>query len=310
MGKPSAPSPDPRIGQAAMMSAGVGEDYLEFMQQQAAITNGWAQEDRDRNIEVFRPIQDQFIEDAVNYDSPERRATEARRAVADVRTQSALTRDATSRRMAAMGVDPRSGRYQATMQGNDLNESLAAAGAANTARRRVEGQGRAMRAEIVNLGEGSAVNPATSMGLSNNASSSGFSGAMRGYNQQGNLLNTQFQQQNQQWQNQMGVIGSIAGGAGTLLGLLSSKKAKTDKRPAPGVLDAVKKMPVEKWKYKDGMGDEGQHIGPYAEDFKKQTGLGDGKTISVVDALGVTMGAVKELAEKVDGLGVTRKRAA
>lgn len=33
------------------------------------------------------------------------------------------------------------------------------------------------------------------------------------------------------------------------------------------------------------------------------TGLGDGKNINVVDAIGVTMGAVKELNEKVDRIG-------
>jgi hypothetical protein len=37
-----------------------------------------------------------------------------------------------------------------------------------------------------------------------------------------------------------------------------------------------------------------------AQDFKRETGLGDGKNIHVVDALGVAMGAIQELAEKVD----------
>lgn len=59
-------------------------------------------------------------------------------------------------------------------------------------------------------------------------------------------------------------------------------------------------MPVEQWKYKDGMGDGGEHIGPYAEDFQAATGKGDGATIPVVDAIGVTMKAVQELNQKVD----------
>jgi hypothetical protein len=82
----------------------------------------------------------------------------------------------------------------------------------------------------------------------------------------------------------------------------SDENAKEDKREVKGVLDALKKMPIEAWKYKDGEGDGGEHIGTYAQDFKKQTGLGDGKNINVIDALGVTMGAVKELAEKVENL--------
>jgi hypothetical protein len=41
-----------------------------------------------------------------------------------------------------------------------------------------------------------------------------------------------------------------------------------------------------------------------AQDFKRVTGLGDGRSISVIDAIGVTMGAVKELAEKIDTLAI------
>ena len=66
-------------------------------------------------------------------------------------------------------------------------------------------------------------------------------------------------------------------------------------------------MPVEKWKYKDGVADEGQHIGVYAEDFQQATGMGDGKTINLVDGLGLTMKAVQELSEKVDSLGLSKK---
>ena len=63
-------------------------------------------------------------------------------------------------------------------------------------------------------------------------------------------------------------------------------------------------MPVDEWQYKRGVADGGKqrHVGPYAEDFKRETGKGDGKTIPVVDAIGTTMGAVKELSAKVDRL--------
>lgn len=66
-------------------------------------------------------------------------------------------------------------------------------------------------------------------------------------------------------------------------------------------------MPVEKWRYKEGTGmDDAEHVGPYAEDFKEATGLGDGKTINVVDAIGITMGAIQELSRKVDNLAKER----
>ena len=64
-------------------------------------------------------------------------------------------------------------------------------------------------------------------------------------------------------------------------------------------------MPVEKWKYKEGVSDEGHHIVQYAEDFKEQTGLGDGKSINLIDGLGLTMKAVQELSSKVDKIAET-----
>ncbi|HWQ39164.1 MAG TPA: hypothetical protein VNM24_11260, partial [Burkholderiales bacterium] len=48
--------------------------------------------------------------------------------------------------------------------------------------------------------------------------------------------------------------------------------------------------------------DQATHVGPYAEDFAKRFGVGDGKTISVIDAVGVTLAAVKGVAKKVDRL--------
>ena len=78
------------------------------------------------------------------------------------------------------------------------------------------------------------------------------------------------------------------------------------------VLEDVKKLPIKTWKYKHGLGlGEDRHIGPMAEDFTETLGLGDptGKTIPVVDAIGIGLAATKGLALKVErierGLGLT-----
>jgi hypothetical protein len=296
MGKKSSGN-DPRIGEAALKSAELGEDYLAWMKDQSKISNAWADEDRGRYKSVFEPLQDQFIEEAQAYDTAERRGTAAREAVADVKTQSLMAKDAAGREMARMGVDPRSGRAAATTGAMTLREGLAAAGAANSARKQVESEGRALKANAVNLGSGFAVNPATSLGMSSSAMSSGFNGAMSGQNQMASLLTQQQQMKNASADSLWGGIGSVAGMG---LAIFSSKDFKEDKKPARGVLEALNKMPVEEWTYKAGAGDEGRHVGPYAEDFKDATGKGDGKTIPVVDAIGVTMGAVQELSAKVD----------
>ena len=305
MGARKAPAPDPRIGDAAMKSAELGEKYLEFMRGQADKANAWADEDRARYKGVYQPIEDKYIADAAAYASPERKAAMAAEAVADVRQNSAMARGQGERRLAALGVNPASGRATEAVSRDNASEALAAAGAENLARRQVEATADGMTANVINMGKGMAVNPATSLGLANGAAASGTSGAMGGYGQQGNLLNTQWQQRMAGWEANQGMMGQIGGALGSIVGampFMSYKDSKENKRPVFGVLDAVKAMPVEKWSYKKGMGDGQEHIGPYAEDFKAKTGLGNGREISVIDALGVSMGAIKELAAKVDDI--------
>ena len=65
-------------------------------------------------------------------------------------------------------------------------------------------------------------------------------------------------------------------------------------------LEKLEDLPVERWRYKEGLGlGEGDHIGPYSEDFKETFGLGDGKTINIIDAVGIGLSATKGLAKKV-----------
>jgi len=95
----------------------------------------------------------------------------------------------------------------------------------------------------------------------------------------------------------------IAKGIGTIASFFSSEDLKEDKKPlnVEDVLEAIKTMPVESWKYKDGVADSDYHVGPYAQDFARRFG-GDGKTIDVVDAFGVNTAAIQGLARKVDSL--------
>lgn len=299
-----APKPDANMGIAALKSASTGEAMLKWMQGQAEVTNKWAADDRSRFQSTFIPLQDKFIADAQGYDTPQRRQAEADAAGADVMLQGRIAADGRKRQAMAMGVNPASGRFinAEAKAGTDL--ALASAGAGNLARRNVENTGRGLVANAINLGQGLAVNPGTSMGLSNGAAQAGFGGAMQGYGQQANILGQQYDQQMQAWQAKQGMLGSLGGAIGSIAGLAfgSSKEIKHDKKPATGNLEAVQAMPVEQWTYNPGEGDGGTHVGPYAEDFAATTGKGDGKSINVIDAIGVTMGAVKELAAKVDKL--------
>lgn len=106
-----------------------------------------------------------------------------------------------------------------------------------------------------------------------------------------------------------GIFGAIgtAGGLWAKAGfpLPSSLFIKENKRPvnASEILDAVQHLPVERWVYEEGVGlGSEDHIGPYAEEFQESFGVGDGKTINVIDAIGVLFAAVKALAQRMDSI--------
>ena len=361
-----APSPDPNIGKAALKEAELGEDWLNFAREQFNISTerqkeqdklanevtqnqleaskqaqGWATKDRERWESTFKPLQDEFIDTAKNWDSAERQSERSAEAKADVINNATQARQAAERNMASMGINPTSGRYAGIDRAGSQATALAAAGAENTSRNAVRKEGVAMRADAINLGNGLAVNPATSLGLSSSTGSAamgttagnnqqaaglgsimgqGYQAAMSGYGNQANILNQQYGNQLNAWQAQQqasaqassGLWSGIGSAAGMGMMAMSSKEYKEDKQPVDGALDAIKSMPVEKWKYKDGISDGGEHIGAYAEDFQKATGLGDGKTINLVDGMGLTMKAVQELSDKIDNLegskGITKNK--
>ena len=98
-------------------------------------------------------------------------------------------------------------------------------------------------------------------------------------------------------------LGSILSAASTLGHFVvpSSRAIKENNTPINEVsaLEALMALPVEAWNY---IGDNTTHIGVMAEDFQDKTGLGDGKTISVVDALGLVMAATQTLTKRVKEL--------
>ena len=111
----------------------------------------------------------------------------------------------------------------------------------------------------------------------------GYQGALNNYNQKVGTRNAG-----------MGAAGGLIGSLGSAAIMMSSRTFKTDNTPIDNsdILTKLDSLPIEKWRYTDG---ETQHIGCYAEDFKEAFNLGDGKTISVVDAVGVLMASVQAL---------------
>ncbi len=98
-----------------------------------------------------------------------------------------------------------------------------------------------------------------------------------------------------------GAWGAAGIGAGSALtgGFIASMGSDVEEKhnirdfETESALDAVDRMNVQRWRYN---GDpDVEHVGVMAQDWEEQTGLGDGRSIAVVDAIGILTAAVQEL---------------
>lgn len=263
----SAPAPDPNIGAAALENVQLGKDWLSFARDQFAQGNArqaetdaltkkvidqqlntqqqantWAQEDRSRTKTVFQPLEDKFIETANSYDSPEKQAAAAATAKADVMEAAAQQRQSSGRQMAAMGIDPTSGRYAGITRAQDTMTALQSAGAQNNARQIVRDKGLALRADAVNMGKGLASSTAAAYGIGTNAGNSavgnnatgnsgfyqnvgvmgqGFNGAIGANNSAGSILNQLYGNQLSAWQAQQQANATSSAGLGNMFGTIA-----------------------------------------------------------------------------------------
>ena len=92
------------------------------------------------------------------------------------------------------------------------------------------------------------------------------------------------------------LIGSGISAGATLLAASSVEiKDMGDEVAATTVLEKLRSLPIYRWSYR---GESVPHLGPTAEDFQVAFGVGDGKTLHLVDVMGVLLAAMKGLAEE------------
>lgn len=275
--------------------------------------------------DTFRPVEEKLASDAMNYDTPARREAAAAAATSDVERSVSAQRDASTRALERTGALPSSGRALALQGSMDLGAAKLKAGAANTARQQVEAQGTARLGDVANLGRGiasgqvaqlqsgvqagnSAVGNATTANAVNTSGNGtmqqGFSTALQGNSSAGSLYGTKA---NIEENSNNGLLGGLAG-LGMAAGSLgykpfSDKNLKTDRKPVDGevALASVRRMPVEKWRYKsDSKADDGgqQHVGPMAQDVHAAAGESaapGGDHIDLISMNGITLAAVQQL---------------
>lgn len=199
-----------------------------------------AQSDRQRYVEQFRPFEDAFREEAQNYDTPERRAQERAKALADSTTQFDAARKNALQRLEGYGVDPSVARNAGLDVSTRTAQAAAAVGAMSQADKRVEDTGRALRSDVINMGRGALSNAAgfygaavgagsaaqgnalntTQSGAGAIQSSLGFSNAaLAGYGQQANILNSGFQNQMSVWNAEQQQTAGMLQGIGSIAGM-------------------------------------------------------------------------------------------
>jgi hypothetical protein len=292
--------------------------------------------------ETFRPMEKDLISQAQGFNADAMQEKLARAGAADVATGFDNAKNQAVRGMARFGVNPNSGRFAALNQQMTTQQAGMQAGAQNQARTQAEGLGYARMQDAVNLGRGLASNASTAYGISINSGNSAsanqmapanYMGAAYGqasnqlgqasgsYGVSGNIYGQEYDTRMRGYAAQSQADAQSSAGFGNLIGtgigvaaklgmFGSSKDYKKNKQEIPEgkALKGIRNLDVEEWDYKDGIEDGGHHIGPYAEDFKREFGLGNGKAISGQDAVGVVMKAIQDLDAKVSNLSRNQQK--
>lgn len=271
-----------------------------------------------------QPVEDKLNAEAMAAGSDVKQQEAVDRAVAD--SQGGFTRalNQTIRQGKRYGMTPVAATGAMTVQ-----QAANTAGAATTARDKEIALGTAKKLDVAGLYRGmpgastgayssanqsgnSAVNNSTTVGNGMTSATTAAGGlVMQGQGMRlqgmGNVLSNQTAQYNadQNSPSPLGGIGSMLGGAASLYTAISTKKAKTDKTPvsAEVITKGLQRIPVEAWRYKEGEGDGGEHIGPYAEDVNREfgdTAAPGGDKIDLVSMNGLALAGIKSLADRMD----------
>jgi|GEM_PF-5364547 len=140
------------------------------------IAKGWATDDRQRFQDIYQPVENKFVDDALNFDSADNQERAAGAAGGLVRKSYRKVRDESNRNLARFGINPNSGRALDLNKQIDMDQAANEASQMNLARQGIRDRGIALRAGVVNQGN-----------VVGNQASRGLTTAMSGYGASGNL---------------------------------------------------------------------------------------------------------------------------
>lgn len=224
---------------------GTTDKVVDTLLEQQTKTQAQADEYYQRYKDVYEPAQDQYLQDAKDYDTPARRDQAVGAAQAGVAQNFEAARNAATQQLESFGVDPTSTRYAALDIGTRTAEAAAKAAAGTQAGLNTEATGLALRANAINMGNGlpgqATASYGTSAGSGTGAVGSGnstfatgasamgnptsyFGGGNQAVGTWGNTLNQGYANELSAWkanQSASSGIGSLLGGvAGLGLGFM------------------------------------------------------------------------------------------
>lgn len=170
-------------------------EFYETSVEEAEKTSEFADLQRQRYVEQAIPLEDQYIERVMSYDTPERREQRASRAAADAMTASQRALEASKVELERLGVDPSVTRGKALDRALRTSTALTAAGAATRARERSEITGIQLQGEGTNVGKGLPASSGQALSLGLDAQSAGVNATgqaaqlgLQGYQQGAQIL--------------------------------------------------------------------------------------------------------------------------
>lgn len=334
-----APSPDPQIGAASKEAIQLGRDQFDAQQallakftplyeeqvrlSQDAQAKNTARSDAqwDNYTTNFKPLEEKMAATVAGYDTQERRDKAAADAMAGVTGTFDQARQGLTESLNQQGIGGSSGKGLALRNAMAIEEAKAKAGAGASAIRGVESTGLSLLGSATNFGRGltntglqtgqaaqSNGNNATGQvsGLSG-LTGAGFGAAMQGIGTGVNGLVANHQAELASFNASNAAMGDMIGAGAGIFGMMSTKKAKKQGAKVDGkkALKGLAALDVDEWTYKPGMGDGGDHVGPYAEDVNREFGDGvapGGKMLNMVEMSDVNAKALRELTAQVAGL--------
>lgn len=261
-----APSPDPLIGEAARanaetakealawykgiyasdikpaqerdaaLRAGLIEDVRSGMRQQQGI----AQDQYDFYKSRYRPVEEQSIRDAMDYDSAANIERRSGIAAANVNQQFSNAAGQQARMLSRYGINPNSSAFARENAKLSNAQALASAGAQTGAAFDTMDRGIALRAGVAGAGRGMPNMAAQTMAMAGNSAANagnisaqgmgvyaqgagimnqGFNTSIAGNQSAGNLMLGNYNAQMQGYNAQQAAIGGLFQGLGTFAGL-------------------------------------------------------------------------------------------